>query len=221
MNAQSITNTAYEAINNKYFIAKHGDVDVINNQQSSIDELKDMIKKSDKRREAEHEENKKILQRMIDQNEKTHQKLDKADNANEDLQITLDVVNTRLEIVVDEIVKPSKCAEVHEQFVAMKLNDPNSNYLFKVACSQNRGIVAAKTNILKKHPNATVFLEITPSPNSKNLLHNLKDVYGTGKDAKLKIFHNYISLLNGTLEYDFCNMINKVVEDAKNLGISV
>ena len=71
MNAQSITNTAYEAINNKYFIAKHGDVDVINNQQSSIDELKDMIKKSDKRREAEHEENKKILQRMIDQNEKT------------------------------------------------------------------------------------------------------------------------------------------------------
>ena len=210
---------------------------IIDKHLSSIDELKDMIKNSDKQRIEENrqlvEENKKMLQKMTEQNEKTHQKLDdtqktlqvthakldKADNANEELQNTLDVVVTRLEIVADEIVKPSKRVELHEQFVVMKLNDAKSDYSFKVFCSQNRNVAKAKNSILKQHRDATVFLEITPSPNSKNFLHNLKDLYGTeDKDAKLNIYYNYISLVNGTLESELCDMVNKVVEDAKNLG---
>ena len=185
---------------------------IIDKHLTSIDELKDMIKKAD-------EENKKMLQKMIEQNQETHAKLDKADNANEELQNTLDVVVTRLEIVAEEIVKPSKRLEVHEQFVVMKLNDPKSDYSFKVFCSQNRNVVKAKKSILSQHRDATVFLEITPSPNSKNFLHNLKDLYGIdSNNVKLNIHYNYISLINGTLENELCDMVNNVVEDAKNLG---
>ena len=196
---------------------------IIDKHLSSIDELKDMIKNSDKQRIEENrqlvEENKKMLQKMTEQNEKTHAKLDKADNTIEELHNIVEVVNTRLEIVADEIVKPSKRLEVHEQFVVMKLNDPKSDYSFKVFCSQNRNVVKAKKSILSQHRDATVFLEITPSPNSKNFLHNLKDQYGTeNKDARLNIHYNYISLVNGTLDIELCDMVNKVVEDAKNLG---
>ena len=204
--------------------------------------LEKMLDEAKQQRDVDREEykqrdeyNKRMLQKMIDQNEKTHnklddtqktlditnKKLDKADYANEELQNTLDVVVTRLEIVADEIVKPSKRIEVHEQFVVMKLNEPTPNNVFKVFCSQNRNVVKAKSNILKEYPNATVFLEITPSPNSKNFLHNLKDLYGTtDKDnhAKLKFHYNYITLLNDTTELHLCDMVNTVVEDAKNLA---
>ena len=102
----------------------------------------------------------------------------------------------------------------------MKLNNPKSDYSFKVFCSQNRNVAKAKNNVLREHCDATVFLEITPSPNSKNFLHNLKDLYDTkNNDAKLNIRYNYISLVNGTLENELCDMVNKVVEDAKNLGM--
>jgi hypothetical protein len=177
-------------------------------------------RKCDEENRQRDEENKKMLQKMIEQNQKTHAKLDKADNANEELQNTLDVVVTRLETVAEEIVKPSKRLEVHEQFVVMKLNNPKSDYSFKVFCSQNRNVAKAKNNVLREHCDATVFLEITPSPNSKNFLHNLKDLYDTkNNDAKLNIRYNYISLVNGTLENELCDMVNKVVEDAKNLGM--
>ena len=208
--------------------------------------LEKMLDEAKQQRDVDREEykqrdeyNKRMLQKMIDQNEKTHDKLnnahqklddtqktlevthaklDKADNANEELQNTLDIVVTQLEIVADEIVKPSKRIEVHEQFVIMKLNDNNSNYSFRAFCSQNRGVVQAKNRVLREHPNAIVFFEIAPSPNSKNFLHNLKDLYGTGKDAKLKIYYNYIALLNDTIEQDLYDMVNTVIEDAKNLA---
>ena len=201
--------------------------------------LEKMLDEAKQQRDVDREEykqrdeyNKKMLQKMIDQNEKTHSKLDdtqktlevthakldKADNANEELQNTLEVVVTRLEIVADEIVKPSKRVEVHEQFVIMKLNDNKSEHSFKAFCSQNRGVVQAKNRVLREHPNANVFFEIAPSPNSKNFLHNLKDLYGTGKDAKLKIYYNYIALLNDTIEQDLYDMVNTVIEDAKNLA---
>jgi hypothetical protein len=202
--------------------------------------LEKMLDEAKQQRDVDREEykqrdeyNKKMLQKMIDQNEKTHNKLDdtqktlevthakldKADNANEELQNTLEVVVTRLEIVADEIVKPSKRLEVHEQFVIMKLNDNNSNYSFRAFCSQNRGIDQAKNRILREHPNATIFLEITPSPNSKNFLHNLKDLYGDkDNNPKLKFHYNYIALLNDTIEQDLYDMVNTVIEDAKNLA---
>ena len=195
-------------------------------------------KQRDEENKKRDEENKLMLQKMIhqnqemkEQNEKTHQKLDdtqktlevthakldKSDNANEELQNTLEVVVTQLENVADEIVKPSKRVDVHEQFVVMKLNDDKSEHSFKVFCSQNKNAVRAKNLVLREHPDATVFLEITPSPNSKNFLHNLKDAYGTGKDVKIKIYYNYITLVNGTSDNDICDMVSTVVENAKKI----
>ena len=194
--------------------------------------LEIMMDEAKKQREYEFAEYKKILQNMTEQNEKTHNKLDetqktlevthskldKADNNIEELHNIVEVVNTRLEIVANEIVKPSKRLEVHERFVVMKLNDANSKYTFKVFCAQNQNTYRSKKNILEEYPDAIAFLEVTPSPNSKNFLHNLKDLYGTGKDAKIKIYRNYISLLSETHEDEFCDMVDTVVEDAKNLG---
>ena len=194
--------------------------------------LEIMMDEAKKQREYEFAEYKKILQHMTEQNEKTHNKLDetqktlevthskldKADNNIEELHNIVEVVNTRLEIVANEIVKPSKRLEVHERFVVMKLNDANSKYTFKVFCAQNQNTYRSKKNILEEYPDAIAFLEVTPSPNSKNFLHNLKDLYGTGKDAKIKIYRNYISLLSETPEDEFCDMVDTVVEDAKNLG---
>ena len=186
--------------------------------EKMFEESEKRREEAEKRRECDHEESKKMLQKMTEQNEKTHKKLDKADCAIEELQNIVEVVNTRMEIVADEIVKPSKRVEVHEQFVVMKLNDDKSDYNFKVFCSQNKNANKAKSTIIKEHCNATVFLEIMPSPNSKNFLHNLKDLYGTNKHAQIIIYYNYITLLKDTSEQQFIEMVNNVVNSAKNLG---
>lgn len=181
---------------------------------------------AEKRREASEKRCEKMLQDMKDQNDKTHdklddvhKKLDKADNAIEELQNTVDVVNTRIEIVIEEVVNPSKRVEVREQFVIMKLNDATSNYGFKVICSQNVNLDKAKRNILREHPESTLFREIKPSPNSKNFLHNIKDLYGSGDTPQVKVHYNYIALLNGVSELALDEMVNTVVENAKNFGL--
>ena len=181
---------------------------------------------AEKRREESEKRCEKMLQDMKDQNDKTHgklddvhKKLDKADNAIEELQNTVDVVNTRIEIVIEEVVNPSKRVDVREQFVIMKLNDANSNYGFKVICSQNVNLDKARRNILRDHPEATMFREIKPSPNSKNFLHNIKDLYGSGDTPQVKVHYNYIILLNGVSEIALDAMVDTVVENAKNFGL--
>jgi len=189
-------------------------------------DLKKMFQDAEKRREESEKRAEKMLQDMKDQNDKTHnklddvhKKLDKADYAIEELQNTVDVVNTRIDVVIEEVVNPSKRVEVREQFVIMKLNDDNSNYGFKVICCQNVNLDKARRNILKEHPQATLFREIKPSPNSKNFLHNIKDLYGSGDKPQVKIYYNYITLLNGVSEMALDEMVNTVVENAKNFGL--
>jgi hypothetical protein len=145
-------------------------------------------------------------------------KLDKADNDIEELQITVDEVNTRLEIVIDEVVNPVNRLELREGFGIMKLNQPNSKYEFKTFCAQNKNLGTSRKNILREFPNATLFLEINPNPNSKNVLHKLKELYGTGKDSQIKVYYNFINLLNGISEDELSTMVNNVIENAKNYG---
>ena len=65
-----------------------------------------------------------------------------------------------------------------------------------------------------------MFREINPNPNSKNILHKLKELYGSkGAKSKIKIHYSYISLLNGASEDEFNGMINNVIENAKNYGV--
>jgi hypothetical protein len=166
-----------------------------------------------------------MLQDMKDQNEKTHvkldqvnHKLDKADNDIEELQITLDEVNTRIEIVMDEVVNPENQVELREGFGIMKLNEPNSKYGYKAYCAQNKNLGTSRKNILKEFPNATLFIEINPNPNSKNVLHKLKELYGTGKDSQIKVYYNFITLFDGISEGELSTMVDNVIENAKNYG---
>jgi len=147
---------------------------------------------------------------MMTQHHKTHNKLDETQN-------TLDTVSSRIEIVIDEVVPPSIRVELHEEIGIMELNDSTSKYTHKVFCRQNKSANNAKNRILRDYPQATLFREINPSPNSKNFLHNLKDLYGTGATSKLKIHYNYISM-NGTND-ELNEMINNVLDKAKSFGL--
>jgi hypothetical protein len=87
-----------------------------------------------------------------------------------------------------------------------------------VFCRQIKSANIARTRLLKEFPNATLFRQINPSPNSKNFLHNLKDMYGTpGKNQKLKIYHNSI-IMNGSKE-EFNVIIDNVLDKAKTFGL--
>lgn len=188
-------------------------------------ELMKMLEESELRRKEDHKESLKMLEDMKKQNEKTHdklddahKKLDKADNEIEDLHCKVETVSERLDLVIDEVVPPCPVVELREEIGIWKLNDKSSKFTHKVFCRQIKTAHIARARLLKEFPNATLFREINPSPNSKNFLHNLKDMYGTpGKNQKLKICHSSI-IMNGSKE-DFNLMIDKVLDKAKNFGL--
>ena len=188
-------------------------------------ELVKMLEESEKRRKEDHNESLKMLEDMKKQNEKTHdklddanKKLDKADNEIEDLHCKVETVSERLDTVIDEVVPPCPVVELREEIGIWKLNDKSSKFTHKVFCRQIKTAHIARARLLKEFPNATLFREINPSPNSKNFLHNLKDMYGTpGKNQKLKIYHNSI-IMHG-INDDFNVMIDNVLDKAKNFGL--
>ena len=167
-----------------------------------------------------------MLLKMTLQNEKTHIKLDnttktleKAEIDNDKIKTTLRRVETRIDLIVDEIVPPSRLVSLHEQFGVMKLNDPTNSKQYKVYCSQKRGVTKSKSSILKAYPNAVMFKEVTPNANAKNFLHILKEKYGSNNaDSKIKVSYNFINLKSGVSEEELNTMINEVVESAKNYG---
>jgi hypothetical protein len=188
-------------------------------------ELVKMLEESELRRKEDHKESLKMLEDMKKQNEKTdqklddaHKKLDKADNDIEDLQCKVEIVSERLDIVIDEVVPPCPVVELREEIGIWKLNDKSSKFTHKVFCRQIKTAHIARSRLLKEFPNATLFREINPSPNSKNFLHNLKDMYGTpGKNQKLKIYHNSI-IMNGSND-ELNLMIDNVLDKAKTFGL--
>ncbi len=159
-----------------------------------------------------------MLQDMKDQNDRTHTKLDKAEIDNHKIKTTLGRVEARVEKIVEEVVPPAKQISLHEQFGIMKLNDKSGKYQFKVYFAQTRNVSKAKHLILKTHPKAELFLEIKPNANAKNFLHKLKELYSRGDDAKLKLSYNYVNLVEGISEDELKDMVDGVVEHAKNFG---
>lgn len=188
-------------------------------------ELVKMLEESELRRKEDHKESLKMLEDMKKQNEKTHdklddahKKLDKAGNEIEDLHCKVETVSERLDLVIDEVVPPCPVVELREEIGIWKLNDKSSKFTHKVFCRQIKTAHIARARLLKEFPNATLFREINPSPNSKNFLHNLKDMYGTpGKNQKLKIYHNSI-IMNGSND-ELNLMIDNVLDKAKNFGL--
>jgi hypothetical protein len=186
-----------------------------------------MLEESNRERRAHEERAEKMLQDMKDQNDKAHvkldevnHKLDKAENDIEELQIEVEQVSARIDIVIDEVVNPANRFDIREGFGVIKLNDPKSKYGYKSYCAQNKNIGKSLKKIRVEFPNATMFREINPNPNSKNILHKLKELYGCkGAKSKIKIHYSYITLLNGVSEDELNVMIDNVVENAKNYGV--
>jgi hypothetical protein len=205
---------------------------LLGEKDCKIDELKIMLEKSDRlreeanieRREAEKRAE-KMLQDMIDQNNKTHEKLDKTEKVlekaeidNDKIKTTLNRVEARVEKIVEEVVPPTKQISLHEQFGIMKLNDKSGKYQYKVYCTQARNVGTAKYSIIKAYPKAELFLEIKPNANAKNFLHKLKELYSRGDDAKIKLSYNYVNLVGNVNENELRDMVDGVVEHAKNFG---
>jgi hypothetical protein len=63
-----------------------------------------------------------------------------------------------------------------------------------------------------------MLLEIKPNPNSKNLLHKIKELYGYGKSAKFKISYNSLNLNVGITEDDLKKTVEEVFDDKKNFA---
>lgn len=205
---------------------------LLGEKDCKIDSLKKMFEESDKRREESEKRAERMLLNMTLQNEKTHitlettnikldnttKTLEKAEIDNAKIKTTLERVETRIDLIVDEIVPPARQVSLHEEFGVMKLNDPTKARHYKVYCSQKRSVAKAKNNILKSYPNAVMFKEVTPNANAKNFLHILKEKYGSNNNSKISISYNFINLKNDILEDELNTMINEVVESAKNYG---
>ena len=205
-----------EIVNNFLIREKEDEIRSLTGDKSRLEKMFEESDKrreeSDKRREESEKRAEEMLLKMTLQNEKTHIKLDKTTK-------TLERVETRIDIIVDEIVPPAKQVSLHEHFGIMKLNDSNTNKQYKVYCSQKRGVIKAKNSILKAYPNAVMFKEINPNPNAKNFLHILKEKYGSNNaESKIQISYNFINLKEGSTEEELNTIINEVVANAKNYG---
>lgn len=219
-----------EIVNNFLVREKDDEIRALTGDKSRLEK---MFEDSDKRREESEKRAEQLLLDMKLQNEKTHitlettnikldnttKTLEKAEIDNDKIKTTLRRVETRIDLIVDEIVPPARQVSLHEEFGVMKLNDITNARHYKVYCSQKRGVAKAKSSILKSYPNAVMFKEVTPNANAKNFLHILKEKYGSNNaNSKIKVSYNFINLKSGVLEEELNTMINEVVESAKNYG---
>jgi len=226
-----------EIVNNFIVREKEDEIRALTGDKSRLEKMfEDSDKRredSDKRREESEKRAEQLLLDMKLQNEKTHitlettnikldnttKTLEKAEIDNAKIKTTLKRVETRIDLIVDEIVPPARQVSLHEEFGVMKLNDITKARHYKVYCSQKRGVTKAKNSILKSYPNAIMFKEVTPNANAKNFLHILKEKYGSNNaNSKIKVSYNFINLKNDILEEELNTMINEVVESAKNYG---
>ena len=197
---------------------------LLGEKDCKIEELKIMFQQSEKRREEERNDRvnaekraEQMLLKMTLQNEKTHSKLDKTHTKLDKTKDILKSVEIRVEKIVDEVVPPTKQKDLHEQFGIMRLNDSSGDKHYKAYCCQTRAVSKAKYSIIKNYPQAVLLREVSPSPNSKNFLHQLKEKYGSGKKSKIKVSYNYINLNNIT-EEELNTMLDNVIASNKNYG---
>jgi hypothetical protein len=150
--------------------------------------------------------------------DKTNNKLNKTHITLKKTKKTLQQVEIRVDALVKHVVPPSEQKLLHESFHMMKLNDDNEEFQYKVICTQKRSVEQAKRKMLKQFPNAEVLFEKKPSPNAKNFLHTLKELFGSGKDKKIKVTYNFISLQKNVTEKDLLNMLQEVEKKSETFA---
>lgn len=152
------------------------------------------------------------------QNRETHHKLDIVTDELDDVKEELNVVSTRVEVLVKEVVPPNKHKDLEERVGFMKLNNPDYPYQFKAYRAQKCHVDRAKSDILANNPAAKLWLETPVNPNSVNCLNRLKELYRSGKKGKLVFSYNSIKLNNGTTETMFRQMIDNILAQPKVYG---
>lgn len=172
-----------------------------------FDELKSDNVKAHKEREVIRLDNVKTHQELADARVEIKEVNDNVENLESDLQH----VRNTLDVVVEEIVPPSTRTHLYECFGLVRTNDPLHPYQYKTFCVQARTITPTIRRIRKSHPQCEVLLEIKPNPNSKNVLHRLKDQYC--EQGCLKITKNNIQLLGDTTEQDLISYIHEVIDE--------
>lgn len=181
---------------------------------------KKMIKLS-----AEKDAIQEKLDYMIEQNNKllsrADQVLGKLDDVQDelgDVKEELTIVNTRVEVLVKEVVPPNKHKNLEERVGFMKLNNPDCDFQFKTYRTQKCHVDRARADIRTEHPEAKLWLETPVNPNSVNCLNRLKELYRRGKSGKLVFSYNSIKLNNGTTEAQFKQMIDEILAQPVTYG---
>lgn len=138
-------------------------------------------------------------------------KSDEILNINQNIQVNLDLtqdkldcVSDKLNIALDQRVKPSNDNLKIEQFLMFDNNTLGLNQ-FYVIRRQKQFIHMYIKKYLQNNPSSTIFIQIDEQPNSRNLYHRIKE------EMKLYINSsgNYLSIKPGTKisKLDFKNMI--------------
>lgn len=179
--------------------------------------------REENRREREEariarEEARAAVARMEAQNKKTHKKLDNVQDELIDVKEELGVVNTRVDVLVKEVVPPNRHKDLEERVGFMKLNNPECGYDFKTYRVQKCNVGRSQDDIRREYPGAKLWLELSPNPNAVNCLNRLKELYRSGKKGKLVFSYNSIKLNNGTTETEFKKMIDDILAQPQEYG---
>lgn len=155
---------------------------------------------------------------MLAQGRQVLGKLDDVQDELGDVKEELTLVNTRVEVLVKEVVPPNKYKDLEERVGIMRLNDPNHAYQYKAYRVQKCHVDRAESDIIKDFPNAELWRKTGTNPNSVNCLNRLKELYRRGKSGQLVFSYNSIKLNNGTTEAQFENMIDEILAQPATYG---
>jgi hypothetical protein len=151
------------------------------------------------------------IEKLLSKADQTLDKLDETKETLDETNETLQKTYNHIEIIAETVVPPQKLRSLDELFTIYKLNDSENKREYKVACTQQRTISKSVATIKKAFPKAELLLQIDPTPNTKNILHRLKDKFG---QDKFKFSYNFISLINNSSENELLDSI-RLVENEK------
>ena len=198
---------------NKYFNQKElrKKERLINKQKCEIAEQKCEIKDLMKKLDEQHEE-------MVKRDEISQAKLDKVLHKNRKISHRLKTVkeqNTELldkidMITEDRVVNPVDDRDKHE-FIIMKDNDRKASRSRKyyVIRTKRRTANSAVERYQKKHPQASILMEIEYNPNSINLWDRVKSSLG----KKLNVRTNDFGICGHYTEEKMIEDIHKLNEE--------
>lgn len=178
-------------------------------------------------------------QKIIDQNDKQTDKIDKLLDFNvvikEELQITnvdlkeqkalvsennthIKVISKQLIIAKDERAPKTKDCSKHNKFMLLKLNDPTQQWEFMAIRIQKKSEKDRLEDIKLKYPKLTIVIDSKKyQPNAINLFNLIKQELKS--DKKISTWYNNIKLEENYTREQFLSDIQKVDDFKKEISI--